>query len=54
MLVDAPVPLPPIIELAGGNARPMDNPSDTDLSPSPTSAGADLYRTHGPEEGKAV
>src|SRR5215470_8304222 len=32
VLVDAPVPLPPVIELAGGHAQPMDKPSDTDLS----------------------
>jgi len=32
VLVDAPVPLPPVVELAGGYAQPIDKPSDTDLS----------------------
>src|SRR6202011_2167823 len=31
VLVDAPVPLPPVIELAGGHAQPWDEPSDADL-----------------------
>src|SRR2546421_9565717 len=31
MLVDAPVPLPPVIELAGGHAQPKDEPSDANL-----------------------
>src|SRR5215469_3048072 len=29
--VGAPVPLPPVIELAGGHAQPRDEPSDADL-----------------------
>src|SRR5260370_1933587 len=33
VLVDAPVSLPPVIELAGGHAQPVDKPSDADLSP---------------------
>ena len=33
VLVDAPVPLPPVIELASGHAQPLDKPSDTDLRP---------------------
>ena len=31
VLVDASVPLPPVIELAGGYAQPRDEPSDADL-----------------------
>ena len=31
VLVGAPVPLPPVIELAGGHAQPRDEPSDADL-----------------------
>jgi len=31
VLVDAPIPLPPVIELAGGHAQPRDEPSDADL-----------------------
>ena len=31
VLVDAPVPLPPVIELAGRYAQPRDEPSDADL-----------------------
>jgi hypothetical protein len=32
VLVDAPVPLPPVVELTGGYAQPIDKPSYTDLS----------------------
>src|SRR5215472_9445254 len=31
VLVDAPVPLTPVIELAGGYTQPRDEPSDADL-----------------------
>jgi len=31
VLVDAPVPLPPVIELAGGHTQPRDEPPDADL-----------------------
>ena len=33
VLVNAPVPLPPVIEFAGGHAQPRDEPSDADLGP---------------------
>src|ERR1017187_1857299 len=31
VFVDAPIALTPVIELAGGNSQPMNEPSDTDL-----------------------
>src|SRR5580692_8602760 len=31
VLVDAPIPLPPVIKFAGGHAQPRDETSDADL-----------------------